>query len=265
MKINVKLLIGLVFFGTTQLTQGQPAISKKQFHLYLLAGQSNMAGRGTVEMEDKLTQSKIWMLDKTNKWVLASEPLHFDKPTVVGVGPGFAFAKEIAKMDTNIVIGLIPCAVGGSPISAWNVGQYYEPTKSHPYDDAIQRTKIAMQTGKLKGVLWQQGESDSDSLLSKIYGQQLESLVNRFRKNLKINKLPFIAGKIASFYLAKHPFAKYVNEGIEQLPKRLQRIAIVDATALNHKGDETHFDSPSARVLGKRYAIAYQKLTQKVK
>ena len=66
-------------------------------------------------------------------------------------------------LDTNVIIGLIPCAVGGSPIEAWQPTKYYEPTKSYPYDDALKRTKTAMQTGTLKGVLWHQGESDSDS------------------------------------------------------------------------------------------------------
>jgi hypothetical protein len=98
-----------------------------------------MAGRGKVEEQDKTTHPRIWMLSKDNTWVLASEPLHFDKPDVIGVGPGFAFAKALAEADTNVVIGLIPSAVGGSPIEVWEPGKYYEPTKSHPYDDAMKR------------------------------------------------------------------------------------------------------------------------------
>ncbi|MCF2446759.1 sialate O-acetylesterase [Dyadobacter sp. CY345] len=248
----------ILFSSPTHFVVGQPTVAKKQFHLYLLAGQSNMAGRGVVENEDKTTHPRVWMLNKSNQWELAAEPLHFDKPTVAGVGPGFAFAKEMAKMDTNIVIGLIPCAVGGSPIGVWEPKKYYEPTKTHPYDDAIRRTKIAMKKGILKGILWQQGESDSDSVKSGVYSTKLELLVKNFRKSLKIKYLPFVAGLIADFYIVNHPYANTINEAIEQLPNQTKHTAFVSSTALKHKGDDTHFDSPSARELGKRYAAVFQ-------
>jgi Carbohydrate esterase, sialic acid-specific acetylesterase len=257
------LFIVFLFISATLFVVAQPAISKKKFHLYLLAGQSNMAGRGTVETEDKVTHPRIWMLNKNNQWELATEPLHFDKPAVVGVGPGFSFAKEMAKMDTNIVIGLIPCAVGGSPISVWEATKYYEPTKSFPYDDAIRQTKIAMQNGTLKGILWHQGESDSDSVKSFVYGKNIELLVMRFRKDLKVRNLPFVAGKIADFYIAEHPYANVVNEAINQLPIHLKKTAIVSSIDLKHKGDNTHFDSQSARELGKRFAAVFQKINSK--
>ena len=130
-----------------------------------------MAGRGKVEAEDKTPHPRVRMLTINNEWAMATEPLHFDKPTMVGVGPGLAFAKAMANADTNIVIGLIPCAVGGSPIEVWDRGKFYEPTKTYPYDDALKKTKIALQNGVLKGILWQQGESDSDSIRAKVYGK----------------------------------------------------------------------------------------------
>lgn len=256
-------ILFIMFISASHFAVSQPVISKKKFHLYVLAGQSNMAGRGTLEQEDKTTHPRIWMLNKNNQWELTTEPLHFDKPSVVGVGPGFSFAKEMAKMDTNIVIGLIPCAVGGSPISVWEAAKYYEPTKCNPYDDAIERTKTAMQKGTLKGILWQQGESDSDSIKSIIYGTKLETLIKSFRKEFKIKHLPFVAGKIADFYIVKHPYAKVVNEAIDQLPNNLKNTAIVSSSDLKHKGDDTHFDAQSARELGKRFAVVFQKINSK--
>jgi hypothetical protein len=251
-------LMYLILIFSMHFVSGQPSISKKKFHLYLLAGQSNMAGRGTIEQEDKTTHSRIWMLNKNNQWELATEPMHFDKPSIVGVGPGFSFAKEMVKMDTNIVIGLIPCAVGGSPISVWEATKYYEPTKSYPYDDAIKRTKIAMKNGTLKGVLWQKGESDSDSVNASFYNKKLETLVKSFRKEFKIRSLKFVAGKIADFYIVKHPYAQVVNNAIEKSSQNIKNTAFVSSADLKDKGDETHFDSQSARELGKRFAVVYQ-------
>jgi hypothetical protein len=257
----MKLFYGLIFLLTiSQAAFAQPDVPKKKFALYLLAGQSNMAGRGKVEEQDTTTHPRIWMLTKDNTWVLATEPLHFDKPDVIGVGPGFAFAKALAEADTNVVIGLIPSAVGGSPIEVWEPGKYYEPTKSHPYDDAMKRTKIAIQKGELKGILWQQGESDSDSLHSGLYAEKLQALVSRFRKELSMKSLPFVAGTMAEFYVNGHPYAKVVNEAIIKLPEKVKNTSFVSGAGLTEKGDQTHFDSVSARELGRRYAEVFKKM-----
>jgi len=254
----MKLIFSFIsFLLFAQATYAQPVVGKKRFHLYLLAGQSNMAGRGEVEAVDTITNSRIWVLNKKGEWLLAKEPLQFDKPVVVGVGPGFSFAKKMAELDANIVIGLIPCAVGGSPIEMWQQANYFEPTKTYPYDDAINRTKLAMQIGTLKGILWQQGESDCDSVRSKHYSGKLVALVKNFRKDLKIKSLPFLAGTIAPFYEIGHPFAKQINEAIEGLPATLKRTAVVNSDGLMDKGDATHFNSESARELGIRYATVF--------
>jgi len=247
----------VIVFCFSQTCYSQPAIVKKQFHLYLLAGQSNMAGRGTVEAEDTVINKRIWVLNKQGKWQLAKEPLHFDKPSIAGVGPGYAFAKKMSEQDTNIIIGLVPSAVGGSPIAMWEPSRYYEPTKSYPYDDALRRTKLAMKDGVLKGILWHQGESDSDSSQAIVYSKKLVALVKRFRKDLKIKSLPFVAGTIADFYVATHPFGKQMNAGIKELPQRLKKVAAVQTDGLMHKGDVTHFNSASARAVGLRYATVF--------
>ena len=53
---------------------------KEKFHLILLVCQSNMAGRGTVEAQDKTPHPRVFMLNKAEAWVPAIDPLHFDKP-----------------------------------------------------------------------------------------------------------------------------------------------------------------------------------------
>ena len=90
--------------------------------LYLLIGQSNMAGRGRVVAEDKTPHPRVFVLDKADEWAPAVDPLHFDKP-FAGVGPGLAFGKAMAEADPEARIGLVPCAAGGSPISVWRAGE----------------------------------------------------------------------------------------------------------------------------------------------
>ena len=51
-----------------------------------------------------------------------------------------------------------------------------------------------------------------------------------------------------------------MNQAIEALPKHIKKTYFVSASGLTHKGDDTHFNTASARILGKRYAEIYQKI-----
>jgi hypothetical protein len=228
--------------------------------LYLLIGQSNMAGRGAIAAEDTLTHPRVWMLNQANQWVLAKAPLHFDKPAIVGVGPGLAFGKAMAAAAPKATIGLIPCAVGGAPVAAWQPGAYYEPTKSYPYDDALRRAREAANGGTLKGILWHQGESDSRPETISTYLANLEALIGRLRRDLAVPGLPFVAGELGYFVIPNNPVVAQFNQQIRQLPGRVSRTGLVTAEGLTHKGDTLHFDAASARELGRRYAARMQQV-----
>jgi hypothetical protein len=234
---------------------------KEKFHLFLLVGQSNMAGRGKVEDQDRVANNRVLMLNRSGEWVPAVDPLHFDKP-VAGVGLGRTFGLEVAKATPGVTVGLIPCGVGGSPIDVWKPGAFYAATKSHPWDDAIKRAKLAQKTGKLKGILWHQGESDSTAVLAPDYEAKLHDLVKRLRKELDAEEAPFIVGQLGQFAgIPWNDARKQVDAAHRELPKKMPHCAFVESTGLTHKGDKVHFDSASYREFGKRYAKAYLKLT----
>jgi hypothetical protein len=48
-----------------------------------------------------------------------------------------------------------------------------------------------------------------------------------------------------------------VNEQLAQLAVNGTRVAFVSSQGLTHKGDVLHFDSPSLREFGRRYAHAF--------
>ena len=93
-----------------------PLPGKDDFHLFLLAGQSNMAGRGAIEAEDQVPHPRVLALNAAGEWVPAVAPLHWDK-SVAGVGLGRSFGIALAEAEPDITIGLIPAACGGSPIA----------------------------------------------------------------------------------------------------------------------------------------------------
>lgn len=224
-------------------------VPDSNFHLYLLIGQSNMAGRGVMDEKSKIINPGIWMLDSLQQWVPATDPVHFDKPAIAGVGPAISFAEAMLAADTSIQIGLIPAAWGGSPIRVWEPGTTY--LNAHPYDDAIRRANIARQKGVLKGMLWHQGESDNDSARSIIYLDKLTELIKRLRRDLKEETLPFIAGELGYFNKSD-----LINPRLGRLPAVVPFTFVVSAKGLNDKGDQLHFSTAAARELGKRYAAA---------
>ncbi|GAB3164263.1 sialate O-acetylesterase [Telluribacter humicola] len=259
MRKYLQLLISCVLIS--QYVGGVALAQKpRNLDLYLLVGQSNMAGRGAVETEDRTPHARVWMLNKKEEWVPATEPMHFDKPNVVGVGPGFAFGKRIAEAYPNRNIGLIPCAVGGSSIDAWVKGGFHDQTSSYPYDEVLVRAKAALKNGRLKGIIWHQGEADSSPEKAEAYAAKLVDLIKRLRQELNAPNVPVVVGTLADFFVQKSPSAAVVNQALEALPQKVSNTASISSAGLTHKGDDTHFDSPSARELGRRYAEAMLKL-----
>ena len=259
------LTFAAVVLSSFAAAQDAPPPSKENFHLFLLVGQSNMAGRGVVEEADKTPHPRVLMLSKDGKWVPAVDPMHFDK-AAAGVGLGKTFGHVIADANPGITVGLIPCAVGGSPIDTWKPGVFYAATKSHPWDDMVKRVQAAQPAGTLKGILWHQGESDSIPELAPAYAGKLHDLVSRLRELVKVPDAPFIAGQMGKFSdMPWTPEKVLVDQVHQNLPKNVPDTAFVSAEGLKHKGDKIHFDSASFRELGKRYAAAFLKTAATVK
>ncbi|WP_218932059.1 sialate O-acetylesterase [Adhaeretor mobilis] len=231
--------------------------SKKSFHIYLLMGQSNMAGRAAICQEDDQPSPRVLVLNQQDRWAIARDPLHFDKPTA-GVGPGLSFGNVMAAVDLSATIGLVPCAVGGTPLSRWEKG-------GDLYKQALQRAETALQHGTLKGVLWHQGENDSMTKeKAESYAKRLDSLINDLRRDLKNARLPIVVGQLGDFLSKKQfPFTAMVNDALKSLPHRVPATASVEASGLKSQEDAVHFDAASAKELGNRFAQAMLQLQKR--
>ncbi|MFC1761288.1 sialate O-acetylesterase [Planctomycetota bacterium] len=222
---------------------------EKPMDLYLLIGQSNMAGRGTVEEQDRKVNPRVLTLSKDNQWVPAVDPIHFDK-SAAGVGPGRSFGLAMAEHDSSAMIGLIPCAVGGTSITVWVPGAANKKGNAHPYDDMLVRLRKAQEHGTVKGIIWHQGESDGRRISK--YMERLAELIARLREEVGNPELPFVAGLIEMDNRdGKEPRA--INKVIIELPDVVPHTAVASSEGLLTT-DGTHFDSKSAREFGKRFA-----------
>ncbi|NGF57919.1 sialate O-acetylesterase [Parapedobacter sp. SGR-10] len=247
------LLPLLLFFLVNGCSSKKEAVHLKSgYDLYLLIGQSNMAGRGIIEAEDTVTHNRVFALNASDTFVLAKEPLHFDKANR-GTGPGLAFGKAMVEVNPKIQIGLIPAAVGGTKISYW------EPGNSRGlYEEAIRKAKVAIKYGTLKGIIWQQGESDSNSKDAPLYKERLLNLLTAFRKDLGNDNLPIVIGGLGDFL--KSSQYKVVNKALEEVAAELPNAGFSEASRQGHIGDRLHFNSEAQRENGKNMAKAMLRL-----
>jgi hypothetical protein len=170
----------------------------------------------------------------------------------------------MAEANPGVRIGLIPGAVGGSSIRAWLPNQVHEQTNTRPWDDALSRTfrVLAQQGGELKGIIWHQGEADSNEFAPQ-YEAALVDLVERFRREFQAPELPFVAAPLAEYFVAGNPAAAEINAATARLPERLAHTAVVSAEGMTPKADNVHLDTASAREIGRRYAEAMLALQNK--
>lgn len=243
-------------------SQAQPATppAKEKFHLYLLMGQSNMAGRGKIDAEPKKSDPRVLVFTPDgNQWAVAKDPLHQkDGRTEPGVGPGISFALEMLKTDPGITIGLVPCAVGGTPLKRW------QKKGGDLYARAIERAKLAEQAGVIMGVLWLQGESDSGKQASaERYEAGLAGMIKDLRGDLGQPDLPVVVGQIGGFLSPeKNPFVETVRAAIKAVSGKLPHTGYADSAGLTDKGDKLHYDTRSAHEMGRRFARAMLELRQ---
>ncbi|RYD31763.1 MAG: hypothetical protein EOP87_14110, partial [Verrucomicrobiaceae bacterium] len=231
------------------------------FQIYLLMGQSNMAGRDRRDLETQRENPHVLALDAEGRWMVARDPIHGkDGRTEPGAGPGIPFSAVMSAADDGATIGLLPCAVGGSPLKRWVKG-------GDLYERAVARAKAASANGVIKGVLWHQGEADTtkESNASS-YQERLTGMFRDLRKDLGKPDLPIVVGQLGDFMdrnSQKYPYASTVKEAIRRMPSSLPRVGYADSAGLQDKGDNLHFNTEGVKELGARYARAMLKLQGK--
>ncbi|KAK6916400.1 Sialate O-acetylesterase domain [Dillenia turbinata] len=241
--------------NSTQKAQNPTAPSQ----IFILSGQSNMAGRGGVTTHrhwdgvvppECRPSPAILRFSAHLKWEQAHEPLHqdIDAKKVCGVGPGMAFANGLkSHRGPNEIIGLVPCAVGGTAIKEWARG-------AHLYENMVKRVKESVKDGgEVKALLWYQGESDTGSQAdAEAYKGKMENLIHNVREDLGLPSLPVIQVAIAS---GDERYIEKVREAQKAID--LPNAVCVDAKGLPLKEDNLHLTTEAQVQLGHILADAY--------
>ncbi|XP_052188557.1 probable carbohydrate esterase At4g34215 [Diospyros lotus] len=262
MTLGYVCLMLLAYAGVASPDELAHAASSEPKHIFILAGQSNMSGRGGsttngtwdgVVPPECRPSSAILRLSAGLKWVEAREPLHqdIDVNATCGVGPGMAFANKLLEKNSSFrVVGLVPCAVGsflGTKISEWGRGTFL-------YNQLVKRAREAEHDGgRIEAVLWYQGESDTVNLTeAKLYKRRLRHFVEHLRADLRSPQLPVILVALAS---GQGPYIEKVREA--QLGTHLPNVKCVDAKGLQLVPDHLHLSTAGQVRLGEMLADAF--------
>lgn len=163
--------------------------------LWIIAGQSNAAGYGRGAVEDP-PELGVHLFRNDEHWRLACHPANESTNTRHWISrepsnPGHSFCLRLGKRlqrELGYPIGLIQTAFGGSPLSAWNPRQKGRPVL---FENMLHIVGAA--GGRVRGIVWYQGETDAMSPGSAAsYGQRFADAVAAWRDALSNPELPVV-------------------------------------------------------------------------
>lgn len=231
--------------------------------VYILAGQSNMSGRGDIAdltPAERAPDPRIRLYANDGRWRVATEPLddatgQLDAVSAdprAAVGPGLFFARAL---DRPVV--LVPCAKGGSAIAQWRPDTRTDTL----YGSCLARARAA--GGRIAGVLWYQGETDArDTAAARRWSAAFADLARAFRRDLAAPRLPFAVVRLADAPARAEDTGRYPGWTIVQDAQarlRIDCVTVVRANGLPRLADDLHLTTAAHRVLGVRLADAMRR------
>jgi hypothetical protein len=234
-------------------TGGSGSATDPVLHIFMLMGQSNMAGVAKREASDNNTDERFLVWGGCNqpagKWNVAKPPLN-DCPGEKGwnlsdtVDPGTWFGKTLLeKLPAGHTIGVVGTAESGESIDTFISGGVHHQMILNKIA-AVKGAKNA----RFEGVIFHQGESDSGASARAAWPGKVKQLYNEVKAAFGVSyDVPFILGELPQGGCCG-AHNTVVHQAAEQLPK---------GAWVSQEGtkvmDEYHFDHASVVLMGKRY------------
>ncbi|OGJ84799.1 MAG: hypothetical protein A2487_05945 [Candidatus Raymondbacteria bacterium RifOxyC12_full_50_8] len=247
-----KILFRSIDASETELEVSDTAEHVLVGDIWAASGQSNMCGRGDlVDVEPSIpyVHHMIDMYRRDGCWQVAAEPIASTTHGLI-----LRFAKEV-YYTTGIPIGLIASASGGQSITYWDKAQ-----TSYSYGYAPLLRTIDAAGGIIKGMIWYQGESDTDSLRSCLYKERTVAFFNNVRGDVENPQLPIVLAQIGG-ETAYGDGRWWMHTRNEQrlIAEEDSNAACVSVFDLPRK-DNVHLSTPGYKIAGVRFARAALKL-----
>lgn len=258
---------------TPQPTTAQPSGSPDpNFFIYLCIGQSNM-GSGSRPEEVDLGSPEPRLLylataenprsnREVGKWYEAT----YSQDERLGLSEFFG-RTMVKNLPKDIKVGIINVSVAGAKVEVFDKENYksYLDTvatwmqdicKSYggnPYQRLIDMARLAQKEGVIQGIVFHQGESNSDDPQ---WPEKMKSLYHNIVNDLNLDPMRcfLLAGELK--YKDQNGVCYPFNtEILPNLPKVLPNSYIISADGVKGSPDPWHFVTSGYREFGKRYAI----------
>jgi hypothetical protein len=243
------------------------------YDIYLMAGQSNMCGRGTaVDILQDFNDPRVFQfggsINSATRYrtiFLGNDPAHNEEYANSGkVSPIFHFAKSVAlQTPSDRRILLVPVAHGGTTLM--NNGPWASGNPGRPlYENAIAQANAAIAAARqeypesyFKGIVWLQGEGDAVNHTQAGYSAALDAAMLGYRSRIEgAQNAAVIILQMVPDYVVKTN--GNINRAHEDTPRRLDYSAFAygQGGAAFQNGDDLHYNAAGSRLLGKAAAIA---------
>jgi lysophospholipase L1-like esterase len=182
--------------------------------VFVLAGQSNMAGAGRngEEPDGYAPQANIWydasnVVEHTDDWIPLSYGPFAGQPGIGwGFGPELSFGHDVAEAFPDEQIAIVKVTRGGTNLSYWAVdGNDGHEALFERIDTVGQRLDDQQTAGEIDdwafaGFVWMQGEGDADGwggTPHETYAERFDGLVAEVRQATSQDELPVVLGRIS--------------------------------------------------------------------
>ncbi len=191
----------------------------KPVHLFILSGQSNMAG----------------------------------------LNPAISFTPTVTEGLPDGEVIVAKSAQGGQPIrrwyKEWKSADGVKPEKTGDlYDRLMTVVKKAVGDKKPTTItfVWMQGERDAKESHGDVYAASMKGLIEQLRTDLDHKDMSFVIGRLSD--CLKTPHWEKVREAQVEVAKADPLGEWVDTDDLNGEKDGLHYNKEGYKELGKRFA-----------
>ncbi|HMO51746.1 MAG TPA: sialate O-acetylesterase [Kiritimatiellia bacterium] len=251
---------------------GQPV------RVFILAGQSNMRGSGTVRQAPEAWRPLTGVLfDETTPGDPASFSSEWEEigTAVDHMGPEMAFAAILRDAYPDNRIAIVKVSQSGTGLGYWrNPGQSGHDTLMARIDVVRDRLDTALAENGIPawsfdGFLWMQGENEANSIESVALSYQADfnDMATKVRAATGVTNLPVALGRISSQLdpglggPVQQPQLDYVRAGQVAWATNDSAGAWVDTDDLTLI-DNWHFGSIGQLALGQRFAEAWFRIAE---
>lgn len=278
--------------ATAQSGEAHASPDTSEMDIWVCAGQSNMAGGGLLTGKSK-PENGVMLFNMDGIWIPAAEPVNRifsatapairdrliagfgqeaynrlaeqeKKQPFGGVGPALFFAKHLVK-NTGRKIGLVPCALGSTSMADWSPALKSKGEGSL-YGNMLAR--IAQVGGKIKGLLWYQGEGETGPGLQAPFEKTWLNFVDSVRRDTGIPDLPILYVQISRYCIDLAPDYGLAWEAIRETqrtaPYKRGNLFVIPAIDLP-LDDLIHIGTEGHARLGRRMAEVALDKVYKVK